>query len=286
MDDSENSVFPIAIRGYDRAAVDDFVHNVRIEIAELEANQTREGAVQKALDEVGFETASILQRAHEAANELTARSRAEADERIQRAQNEADQIRREADEYSAQIVVDTRALWDERLRLIDDIRQLADQVLNTADDAIERLQMPEPLVLDDADPEPTTAEAAAGGPVGVAAEPEGGQSPGAMETDDDTAAWSVGEVEAEQPGALTGAYEPTEETERYDTGAFADHSIDDETAPHRIGAVEDERPLQDGALEPDPEEESDHTVELEALPGGAGEGDEAERERSWDRERD
>jgi len=275
MDDSETSVFPIAIRGYDRAAVDDFVHNVRMEIAELEANQTREGAVQRALDAVGVETASILQRAHEAADELTRNSRIEADDLVQRAQSEADQIRREADEYSEQIVVDTRALWEERLRLIDDIRQLADQVLGTADEALERLTIPEPLVGVDSDPEPTTAQTPATGPVSL---PDNESLPDDEPLPDDTAAWGVGEVEAEP--SHTGAYEP------YEAGAFGDESLDAETAPYRIGAVEYQPPAEEGS--PDSEEEPAHTVELEALPGGAvedGEG-QLEHERSWDRERD
>ena len=43
------------------------------------------------------------------------------------------------------MIVDTRALWEERQRLIEDIRQLADDVLGTADDAIERLKLPEQI---------------------------------------------------------------------------------------------------------------------------------------------
>ena len=147
--------FPLAVRGYDRAAVDDFVAQVRALVADLEAGQTREGVVQKALDQVGTETASILQRAHETADEIAARSRAQADGRLQRAEREAELIRREAEEYSERVVVDTRLLWDQRQALIEDLRQLADAVLATADDAIERVKMPDPLA---ADEEPVTAE--------------------------------------------------------------------------------------------------------------------------------
>ena len=49
----------------------------------------------------------------------------------------------EADAYSEKIVYDTRILWEERQRLIDDIRQLADDVLGTAEDAAERISMPQ-----------------------------------------------------------------------------------------------------------------------------------------------
>ena len=144
--------FPLAMRGYDRAAVDEFVNGVRALVAELEADETREGAVQKALDDVGVETASILQRAHATADALSSRSQAEADHRLRDADTEADQVRREADDYSEQVVVDTRLLWEERQRLIEDVRQLADEVLATADDAMERLKLPEPLAAAEAAP--------------------------------------------------------------------------------------------------------------------------------------
>ena len=156
--------FPVAVRGYERRAVDEFVQEVLELVDELEGRQSREAVVQRALDEVGEETAGILQRAHETADEISARSRAQAEGRIQRAEREAEIVRRQADEYSEQIVADTRLLWDERQNLIDDIRRLADEVLATADEAAERVQIPEPLLPAEASsdgteaPEPTTSE--------------------------------------------------------------------------------------------------------------------------------
>jgi hypothetical protein len=114
--------------------------------------------VQKALDELGEETAGILQRAHETADEIASRSRAQADGRLQRAEREAEIVRREADEYADQVVTDTRLLWDERQRLLEDIRQLADEVLSTADDAQERLKLPDPLAAADEAEDPTPRE--------------------------------------------------------------------------------------------------------------------------------
>jgi DivIVA domain-containing protein len=137
--------FPIAMRGYDRAAVDAFVQEVADLVTDLEGRQSQESVIQRALDEVGVETAGILQRAHETADEIAARSRAQAEGRIQRAEREAELLRQDADAYSEKIVVDTRLLWEERQRLIDDIRQLADDVLSTAEDAIERVSMPQML---------------------------------------------------------------------------------------------------------------------------------------------
>ena len=149
-----NREFPLAVRGYDRHAVDEFVQEMLELVSELEGRQTRESVVQRALDEIGEETAGILQRAHETADEIAARSRSQAEGRIQRAEREADMVRQQAEEYSEQVVVDTRILWEERQRLIQDIRQLADDVLATADDASERVALPQML----AEPEPDTEE--------------------------------------------------------------------------------------------------------------------------------
>jgi cell division initiation protein len=145
VDEIANRTFPVAMRGYDRAAVDTFLQEVVGIITELESRQTQDTVVQRAIAEVGEETAGILQRAHETAEEISARSRAQAEGRIQRAEREAELLRQEADAYSEKIVYDTRLLWEERQRLIDDIRQLADDVLNTADDAAERVAMPQML---------------------------------------------------------------------------------------------------------------------------------------------
>jgi len=138
--------FPIVMRGYDRAAVDAFVQEVLELVAELESRQSDESVVQRKLEEVGEETAGILQRAHETADEIAARSRSQADGRLQRAEREADLVRQQADAYAEQIVTDTRLLWEDRQRLIEDLRQFADDTLTTADDALERLALPEMLV--------------------------------------------------------------------------------------------------------------------------------------------
>jgi DivIVA domain-containing protein len=194
--------FPLVMRGYDRHAVDEFVAELFALVQDLESRQTREGVVQKALGELGEETAGILQRAHETADDITARSRAQADARIQRAEREAEILRRDADEYAEQVIVDTRLLWDERQRLIEDIRQLADDVLGTADDAMERLKLPEQL---------GSAEAA------PADDPETVALTGA----EDEPAESV------EPAEAPGPEEPVYDDEGEPTQAF------------RLGAVED-----------------------------------------------
>jgi cell division septum initiation protein DivIVA len=187
--------FPMVVRGYHRQTVDVFLAELLELVADLESHQTREGVVQKALGELGEETAGILQRAHETADDITARSRAQADARLQRAEREAEILRRDADEYAEQVIVDTRALWDERQRLIEDIRQLADEVLGTADDALDRLKLPEQI----GNAEETEALPPEGDPETMALAPEAEAEPEQFAEDPEpTEPFRLGAV-AEEP---------------------------------------------------------------------------------------
>src|SRR5919108_5233706 len=85
--------FPIALRGYDRAAVDRYVQKVNRLIADFEISSSPESAIRHALEEVSEETSGLLQHAYETADEITARSRSKADDRLQRAEREAEEIR-------------------------------------------------------------------------------------------------------------------------------------------------------------------------------------------------
>jgi DivIVA domain-containing protein len=236
--------FPLVMRGYHRNSVDDFLAELLSLVDDLEANQTREGVVQKALGELGEETAGILQRAHETADEITSRSRAQADTRLQRAEREAEILRRDADEYAEQVISDTRTLWEERQRLIEDIRQLADEVLGTADDAMERLKLPEAI-------ESAEAEAAAAPTVSQPLEPP------------EPAAGDLDPSEPYRLGAVEQA--PLEQAPLEEPPPFEEPSYQ-------------EPPFEESSFDEDPQEESGHTVELEALPGGSEEPPERERD--------
>ena len=134
--------FPVAFRGYDRAVVDAYVAKVSQLVAELEATQLREGVVQRALDEVGEQTSGILQHAHDTAEEITSSSRSQAEGRLQRAEREAGEIRKDAERFAKEVQADTSRLREERMGLIEEIRRFADEVLGVADEALDRL--PEP----------------------------------------------------------------------------------------------------------------------------------------------
>src|SRR5437763_7311433 len=81
--------FPIGMRGYDRAAVDAYVTRVNRIIAELQVSRSPQSAVRHALDQVSEETRGILERAHETAEDIAARSRSQPAARVDRAAREA-----------------------------------------------------------------------------------------------------------------------------------------------------------------------------------------------------
>ena len=80
---------PVRLQGYDRAAVDAFLHELAAQIAELETTQSSEGVVRSALEEVGEQTSAILQQAQASADRSRASRRRRADERLRGAEVEA-----------------------------------------------------------------------------------------------------------------------------------------------------------------------------------------------------
>lgn len=162
--------FPIAMRGYERAAVDAYVSRVNRLLAELQITAAPESAIRHALDEVADETRGLLERAHETAEEITRRSRSHADDRLQLAESEAEQVRQAADEYSREIreaaekhlhalQTDAERVWQERNSLLSELRELSAHIEQVAAAAVERY--PTPPNLDTrtatAQPAPTAA---------------------------------------------------------------------------------------------------------------------------------
>jgi DivIVA domain-containing protein len=84
-----NVSFPVSVRGYDRRAVDVYVNRVNRVIAELEISRSPQSAVRHAVDRVAEQTKSILQQARESAEKITATAREEGDEIMAGAKAEA-----------------------------------------------------------------------------------------------------------------------------------------------------------------------------------------------------
>jgi len=134
--------FPTALRGYDRLAVDAYVRRTSRLVAELQARTSPHAAIRRALERVGEEVSGILQRAHETAAEITAQSRREAEERLEVARREAEQIVAGAHERVKALDADTDRIWEERERILADVRELANQLAELVDSATARLPGP------------------------------------------------------------------------------------------------------------------------------------------------
>jgi hypothetical protein len=157
-----NAEFPTALRGYERMAVDDYVRRTRQLVAELQATRSPEAAVRRALERVGEEITGILQRAHETAEQITAQSRSEAEDRLMQARGEAAQIADAAEERVRELDGDTDRIWLERQRIVADAEDLAGQLLALAKTAADRF----PADADaDSEPEPAAASGSAEVPI-------------------------------------------------------------------------------------------------------------------------
>jgi cell division initiation protein len=130
--------FPTALRGYDRLAVDAYVQKTAQLVAELQATRSPDGAIRRALERVGEEVSGILQRAHEAAAQITFQSRSDAEDRLEAARREAAQIVTAAEERVRELDAETDRIWGERHRIVEDTRELARELLSITDNAAGR----------------------------------------------------------------------------------------------------------------------------------------------------
>ena len=106
-------------------AVDAYVQQTSQLVAELQATRSPEAAVRRALERVGEQISGILQRAHETAEQITAQSRREAEDRLEQARVEAAEIAAAAEQRVKDLDADTDRIWAERHRIVDDARELA-----------------------------------------------------------------------------------------------------------------------------------------------------------------
>jgi cell division septum initiation protein DivIVA len=127
--------FPTALRGYDRLAVDAYVQKTSQLVAELQATRSPDAAIRRAVERVGQEVSGILQRAHEAAAQITFQSRSDAEDRLEAARQEAAQIVTAAEERVRELDAETDRIWAERHRIVEDTRELAGELLTLTDSA-------------------------------------------------------------------------------------------------------------------------------------------------------
>lgn len=107
--------FPIAVRGYERHAVDAYIERVNRVIAELEVGSSPQASVRHALDRVGEQIGGVLQHARQAAEEITAEALAEAEATTAKARTEAEQIMEDAELQAHQLRARAKQQADEML---------------------------------------------------------------------------------------------------------------------------------------------------------------------------
>lgn len=150
--------FPVALRGYDRLAVDAYVKRTSQLVAELQATHSPEAAVRRALERVGEEVSEILKRAHDTAEQITAQSRSDAEDRLEAARQEAAEITAGAERRLRELDGETDRIWAERHRIVEDARTLAEQLLTLSQSASERFPADEEADLEPAVEAATAAE--------------------------------------------------------------------------------------------------------------------------------
>ena len=122
-----NVSFPVAVRGYSREAVDEYVKRANRVIAELKVSASPRAAVTHALEQTEEQVSGLLQRARETGEEITASARSEGDEIVAKAKaeaaelmvnvsTEADGIKSEAEQVLAEARVQAEDML-ERARL-------------------------------------------------------------------------------------------------------------------------------------------------------------------------
>jgi len=150
--------FPTSLHGYDRDAVEDYIDGLEHEIgqmaAKLSAQRSPTSAVQAEIDRVGEETSAILRVAHEQAAEITRRARVEAERCVSDAAANAVSMTEDAKRKLRQLDSETDAVWAERMRLIEDVRNVATSLFSLAEDASDRFP-------EDGDKESATVAASA-----------------------------------------------------------------------------------------------------------------------------
>jgi DivIVA domain-containing protein len=85
--------FSTAIRGYDRDEVHRYMLKVNTLLAELQITASPEYAIKAAVESVQDERRSVIAEAEQEAEEITRRSRSQADDRIEEAKREAERLR-------------------------------------------------------------------------------------------------------------------------------------------------------------------------------------------------
>lgn len=137
------SRFPLAREGYDRTAVDDYISDLEHALDEARTSASTSAAVAQEIDRIGEQTSTILRAAHEQAQEITRRAKAQADRCIAEAASRSMAMTQQAETRLRELDVETDAIWTERAQLVEDVRSLATSLTKLAEESARRFP-PEP----------------------------------------------------------------------------------------------------------------------------------------------
>jgi hypothetical protein len=134
----DSSRFPVAPFGYNRGAVDGYVAELERELQGLRAEHEPAISITEEIERLGEQTASILVVAHDQAHETTRLAQEQADRCIADAASNAVAMTEQAKQRLRELDGETDAVWQERRRLIEDVRTTATALFALAEDAIDR----------------------------------------------------------------------------------------------------------------------------------------------------
>lgn len=133
--------FPLARRGYDRAAVDNYVGGLEQELAALDrelAESRGQGPPQEVAEEIkriGEQTAAILIAAHQQREEILRKARADADRCVAEARATANALTAQCEERLRALQAQNNSAEAERDRLLGELRSISEALATVADSA-------------------------------------------------------------------------------------------------------------------------------------------------------
>jgi DivIVA domain-containing protein len=154
-DDARSARFPLALRGYDRDAVDAHLARLETENALLREQVGPPMSITEEIERLGEQTASILVVAHDKAHETARNAHAQAARAVSDAARDAERITAEAERRLRELDDETDAVWRERERLLDDVREVSVTLASLADNASARFPPAEPEPEPQRQPDPT-----------------------------------------------------------------------------------------------------------------------------------
>lgn len=133
------SRFPVGAFGYNRAAVDEHIGELERELERLrQLTPSASMSITEEIERIGEQTASILVVAHDQAHETARNAQEQAERCVADAAASAAAITAQAKQQLRELDYETDAVWRERRKLIEDLRQTGSALISLAAEATGR----------------------------------------------------------------------------------------------------------------------------------------------------